>query len=241
MGMTDSKPDKRRAEAGVFLAAPGRTLPGDGVAVAVDVIRFSTTAAEICVGCGSVQVGQPNHEDIGRWRTLNPGGLVLAERDGRKLVEADHDNSPDQASRLQTGDRPVLLCSTNGAPLVLSLPPGRTWVAGLVNLSATAALASRLVREAGLRVFVFPASAGFEDEWCARAIMEMAGKGSLTAPELLGDRESVYHQLKSHSLRSEADLRICADVDRHRFIMRLEARLDLNFGLIAIDDHQGGR
>lgn len=220
----------------IIIARPGQVVSGPAVAVAIDVIRFCTTAAELCARKGSVHIGPASHPAIGRWRSLNPGGLVFAEQGGKKLAEADYDNSPFQAASVSLDKGPTLLCSSNGAPLALSLPAGRCWLASLVNISATAVLIRKLAIEENHPVLLFPASPGFEDHWCAEALRELAQNPDLSAQELLGDPQTVYHKLKEHSLRNEADLKLCAEVDRHPFKMRLEAKIDLNFGLIDTDN-----
>ncbi len=217
----------------VRLVTPGEKVPAQGLAVAVDVIRFATTAAVLLAERDSIHLGPAEEAAIAAWRGLDRHGLVFAERGGVKLAAADFDNSPAEALELAESERPILLCSSNGAPLSLSLPAGRTWVAGFANLTATARLMNSLLADSDKELFLFSASPGFEDDWCCRAIRDLVLDPDLTAEELTGGPEALFDELRRISPRSEADLRLCAAVDRYDFALRLEAKIERTYGLLS--------
>ena len=129
---------------------PEGTLRG-GIAVVVDILRASTVIVEaLAAGCNEVvpcvELGEARAEAARR-----EGDRVLlgGERQGLPIAGFDLGNSPSTYTRDRCRGRTLVLTTTNGTrALHASLPADRVFVAGFVNLSATAeslAIAARPV------------------------------------------------------------------------------------------------
>lgn len=208
----------------------------DALCVAVDVIRYSTTSAALCSRVPNLNIGPPRDDQILTWRETNRDGLVFGEWGGIKLDEADYDNSPAAALTADPADRPILLCSSHGAPLTLSLPVGRTWVAGFATLSATVARLSDLARRENRPIDLYPAGPGPEDGWCCESLARLLLDPDLEAAAEFGGREALFNRLGEISPRSKEDLRLCADIDRFGFTIKLTGTDGRTFGLLTRED-----
>ncbi len=195
--------------------------PGS-IFVAVDVIRFSTTAAVLAGRFGSFEVGPPDEAFIAAWKGRHPSGVVLAELGGRKLKEAHFDNSPHQASLIEARGRPVLLGSTNGATLILSLKPLRGFVASLCNLTATARILNQVAGPHDHLIIAPASSVAPEDVWCAEILRRLLQEPDLAAGRLVGPPEEVLKRLRrARPDCPAADLKFCAALDAFNFGLRI--------------------
>lgn len=111
----------------------------DSVVVAIDVIRATTTAITAvasgrrCFPVGSVE------EAMARAGGLD-GAILAGELGGRKPPGFELQNSPVEVSADDLADRPIVLLSTSGTPLLLAAAREvPTYAACLRNAEATAA------------------------------------------------------------------------------------------------------
>jgi 2-phosphosulfolactate phosphatase len=135
-------PDARRvSRARVHVAlvppAPGR-LPAPACAVAIDVLRASTTLA-VAHANGAARI-VPFAATAGAiaFRDRTPGALACGERDGRIVPGFDLGNSPGEFTAGRVRGRTLAFASTNGSRAMLAAAEcRRRLLAGFVNLDAT--------------------------------------------------------------------------------------------------------
>ena len=213
------------------------------VAVVIDVIRATTTILEaIAAGASAVYPAS----SVGKARRLaselGPADSVLGgERRGLRIGGFDLGNSPREYTRESVKGRNLVLTTTNGTrALVAARTADRVLVAALTNLSAV----SRVACDAGRVVLV---CAGKEDRFalddvlCAGMIIEQLVRTSGTEPVLDdASRAAVAlagcHEVTPALLREvaagvalvdvglEADLDLCAEIDRHDIVPEMTGR-----------------
>jgi 2-phosphosulfolactate phosphatase len=117
---------------------PTGALAG-GVAVAVDVLRATTTmlaalaaGARCVVPCASIEEARATvRED--RWAPA----MLAGERHGRMIDGFDFGNSPAEFTAKKVKGRTVVATTTNGTRAILSCAPaGRAMIGAFVNFSA---------------------------------------------------------------------------------------------------------
>lgn len=117
--------------------APG-SLPPEACAVAVDVLRASTTLA-VASRHGASRIVPFGATDVALgFRDSAPGVLACGERDGRIVAGFDLGNSPFEYTRERVAGRTLAFASTNGSRAMLSAERcQRRVLAAFVNLTAT--------------------------------------------------------------------------------------------------------
>ncbi len=118
--------------------APG-TLPAEMCAVAIDVLRATSTLAVARQnGCGRVIPFGTTAEAI-RYRDEHRGDtLACGERDGVMVPGFDLGNSPSEFTRERVQGRTLAFASTNGSRAMLAASRcQRLYLASFLNLSAT--------------------------------------------------------------------------------------------------------
>jgi len=115
-------------------------LPASACAVAIDVLRATTTLAVAKAnGCGAIVPFAGVREAL-RYRDTHPGSLACGEREGRIVPGFDLGNSPSEYTRERVGGRTLAFASTNGSRALLAASRCRHRLLGsFVNLSATIA------------------------------------------------------------------------------------------------------
>src|SRR5262245_37567903 len=119
------------------LAPPG-SLAG-GLAVAIDVLRASTTIVHaLAAGCTEVRPCLEVDEARALADGMHAGKVILGgERDGVSLPGFDLGNSPREYTAQSCKDRSVVLTTTNGTrALARAAEADRTLIAAFVNYSA---------------------------------------------------------------------------------------------------------
>jgi len=118
--------------------APG-ALPPRACAVALDVLRASTTLAVARAHGAAGVVPFATPAEALAHRDAHPGVLACGERDGRIVPGFDLGNSPDEYTRERVAGRTLAFASTNGSRAMLaSQSCRRRLVASFANLGATA-------------------------------------------------------------------------------------------------------
>lgn len=117
--------------------APG-ALPADACAVAIDVLRATTTLAVARLhGAGRVVPFATPAEALA-FRAAHPGSLACGEREGRIVEGFDLGNSPMEFTRERVEGRTLAFASTNGSRALLAAARCRRKLLGsFVALSAT--------------------------------------------------------------------------------------------------------
>lgn len=119
------------------------------VAVVIDVLRMTTTAA-VLLERGMASLTVVASVDAARAEARSVGALLLGERGGVKLPGFDHGNSPLEFGELDLAGRRGVLCTTNGSKAVEASAAARHLLLGaIVNDAAVAARAVALA-ESGI-------------------------------------------------------------------------------------------
>jgi len=117
--------------------APG-ALPADACAVAIDVLRATTTLAIARTnGAARIVPFATTFEAIA-FRDRTPGTLACGEREGRIVEGFDLGNSPAEFTRDRVAGKSLAFASTNGSRALLAAARCRRRLLGsFVTLSAT--------------------------------------------------------------------------------------------------------
>jgi len=123
----------------VALVPPApEALPPQVCAVAIDVLRATSTLAVACAqGAERVIPFATTHEALA-YRDAHPGTLVCGERDGRIVPGFDLGNSPAEYTAARMRGATLVFASTNGSRAMLAGARARRRLfASFVALSAT--------------------------------------------------------------------------------------------------------
>lgn len=220
-----------------------------GTAVAIDVIRFSTTlSALIAAGRKTVRIyasGRALKRDLSRF----PGADVFSELDlapeippwdGAWEGYRRFDNSPARARDPAGAGRPALVATSSGSKAATACGAARTVIAGcFANFSA----AVRSMRGLGDPILLVPAAlwldvppgtgAWIEDAGCAAAFAEAAA-GDARPEEhvrrvLDSERSRQFREYRPQD--QGRDLNLCLSVDA--FVAVPKIRLEGNVGVVA--------
>ena len=116
--------------------APG-SLPADACAVAIDVLRATTTLSLARANGAARIVPFASTAEAIAFRAAHPGTLACGERDGRIVPGFDLGNSPFEYTRERVAGRTLAFASTNGSLALLAGARARRRVLGsFVTLSA---------------------------------------------------------------------------------------------------------
>ena len=117
--------------------APG-ALPADACAVAIDVLRATTTLA-VARGNGAARVAPfAEPAEAVAFRDATPGTLACGEREGRIVPGFDLGNSPFEFTRERVAGKTLAFASTNGSRALLAASRcRRRWLGSFAALSAT--------------------------------------------------------------------------------------------------------
>lgn len=123
--------------------APG-SLPHDCCAVAIDVLRATTTLAVARANGAARIVPFGSTAEAIAFRDAHPGTLACGERDGRIVPGFDLGNSPSEYTRERVAGATLAFASTNGSRAMLAASRARRRLLGsFANLTAlTDALAA---------------------------------------------------------------------------------------------------
>jgi 2-phosphosulfolactate phosphatase len=151
--------------------APG-VIPREACAVAIDVLRATTTLA-VARGNGAARVVPfATTEEAIRYRDTHEHVLACGERDGRIVEGFDLGNSPAEFTRERVEGRTLAFASTNGSRALLAASQcRRRLIASFTNLSA---VVSALAGEGDVWLVCAGKLARFalEDAACAGTIVQ---------------------------------------------------------------------
>ena len=117
--------------------APG-SLPADACAVAIDVLRATTTLAVARLNSAARVVPFATTFDAIAFRDRTPDTLACGEREGRIVEGFDLGNSPGEFTRERVGGKTLAFASTNGSRALLASSRCRRRLLGsFAALSAT--------------------------------------------------------------------------------------------------------
>ncbi len=117
------------------------------VAVVIDVLRMTTTAAALVAG-GMRRLTIVAETDAALAHAASSGALLFGERMGLPYPGFDGGNSPVEHARHDYGGRSAILCTTNGSKAVALVAGARHVLLGaIVNAPAVARLAAQLASE----------------------------------------------------------------------------------------------
>jgi 2-phosphosulfolactate phosphatase len=148
---------------------------GQGVVVVIDVIRAFSVAAYAFAGRASGIWLVRHVEEALALRAYEPSAMLAGEVDGRRIPGFDFSNSPAEMARAKVRDR--LINQRTGAGTLGALSAvnaERLLACSLVNARATAGYASKLARELGSEISLYPTASlpdeyddPNEDDYCA--------------------------------------------------------------------------
>ncbi len=196
--------------------------------VAIDVIRASTTAiTAVAAGRRCLLAASP--ADARRIAARTAGALLAGEVGGEMPADFDLQNSPTDVLAVAEIDRPIVLVSTAGVPMMLAAAPlAPVYVASLRNARATAAVLAGAHRRVAILGADRRGRLRREDALCAARIAgELVRRGYAPADALTREVLRRWGAAPDDALlggRSEAYLRSSGQVD------------DLEFVLAHIDD-----
>jgi phosphosulfolactate phosphohydrolase-like enzyme len=203
--------------------APARLAGRHEVAVVIDVLRATSTAAVLLGrGARTLEVAA-ELADL----ALAPGALIISEHAEAAAHGPRIDNSPVQASALPLDEgRPLVLVTTNGTRALAAAAGAaeRVFAASFLNLGATARY---LVGSGAARVTLVPAgdfaaaAPHTEDERCADALAALLAGAPVDAAALAAscrDDARVLRRLAREPALA-ADLDLCLTVDRFPVVM----------------------
>ena len=117
--------------------APG-ALPGGACAVAIDVLRATTTLAAARMNGAARVVPFATPAEALAFRDAAPGTLACGERDGRIVEGFDLGNSPFEFTRERVAGKTLAFASTNGSRALLAASRcRRRWLGSFAALSTT--------------------------------------------------------------------------------------------------------
>ena len=122
-----------------------------GVAVVIDVLRWSSAVVAALAG-GAAGVEAFATADAARLRASAIGALLAGERETHRIAGFDLGNSPLEFTRERVAGRVICATTTNGTRALASVADVPVvFVAGFVNLAATAAYVRELLARDGGR------------------------------------------------------------------------------------------
>jgi 2-phosphosulfolactate phosphatase len=159
--------------------APG-ALPADACAVAIDVLRATTTLAVARVNGAARVVPFATPAEALRVRSRTPDALACGEREGRIVEGFDLGNSPAEFTRERVNGRVLAFASTNGSRALLAAARCRRRVLG--NFIALTATVESVKEEADVWLVCAGKLGRFalEDASCAGTIAARLAAGGAT-------------------------------------------------------------
>jgi 2-phosphosulfolactate phosphatase len=189
----------------VALVPPApEALPSSACAVAIDVLRASTTLAVALANGAARVVPFASPAEAIAFRDRTPGTLACGERDGRIVPGFDLGNSPADYTRERVAGRTLAFASTNGSRAMLATARcRRRLLAAFVNLGATV-----------------DALSGERDVWlvCAGKLGALALEDAACAGTLAATLQARGAALADEPARLAATL-ACRDADDARAVV----------------------
>ena len=156
--------------------APG-AVPADACAVAIDVLRATTTLAVALLNGAARVVPFATPGEALDFRRRTPGALACGEREGRIVEGFDLGNSPAEFTRERVNGKPLAFASTNGSRALLATSRCRRRLLG--NFIALSATVAAIERESHIWLVCAGKLGSFalEDAACAGAIAARLAAG----------------------------------------------------------------
>jgi len=211
----------------------------EATVVVIDVVRATTTIVEaLANGARGIYPVVSTEEAVRLAQSLGrEDTLLCGERRGRKVEGFDLGNSPAEFTSAAVGDKRLVMSTTNGTRAFnLARESPRVLACAFTNLGAVAAAVSDVEDLVIL-------CAGREDRFCiadalcaghfvARLLSDDGPKHELNdaalAAKSLASRKPTMRFLAGTAagkaladIGLEEDLEICADVDRHDFVVEM--------------------
>jgi len=210
----------------VALEIGGLPSAQKGDFVVIDVIRATTTAVTAAAS-GRVCLIAPTPDDARRLAAKYPGALLAGEVRG-ETPEGFLPNSPVAIFERADVERPVVLSTTNGTPLMcMAAALSTTFVACLRNLTATA----EALRSRNDSITILPTMTRgelrVEDALCAARLARLLFNRGLLLDPQAGDLATSL---------ADAALDTIADGPSAAFLRRTGQAVDLEFILTRVDD-----
>jgi len=158
--------------------APG-ALPADACAVAIDVLRATTTLAVARQHGAARVVPFATPAEALEFRRRTPGALACGEREGRIVEGFDLGNSPAEFTRERVNGKTLAFASTNGSRALLAASRCRRRLLG--SFAALSATCDALARERDIWLVCAGKLGRFalEDAACAGTIAaRLAARGA---------------------------------------------------------------
>ena len=183
-------------------------------AVVMDVLRMTSTASVLMrrPSCESVAVAA-TLDDLARLSRPLSEHVIVSELGDAARLGAWVDNSPDQVSRLDLGDRAAVLVTTNGTRTLLAAAACADHVL-LASFRDLQAVARHLLARAAPSVLLVPAGhfasgeARIEDDLCADALESL-----LTGAEVDLEASAALIRADPRARRRLAQPGFAADLD----------------------------
>ena len=222
-------------------------MPGV-TAVVIDVIRATSTIVEaLASGASAVYPTLSSEEAIRMAQTLGrEDTLLCGERKGLRIEGFDLGNSPQEFTPERVAGQRLVMSTTNGTRAFLAAEGAdRVVAASLTNLSSV----SGAIVESPRIVFVCAGKEGrfsLDDALCAGLIIEQlldrVGAGQSSSVETDDASKAALALARSYEVDAqllqrtaagdalvkvglEADLKRCADVDRHALVPEMKERI----------------
>ena len=163
--------------------APG-ALPADVCAVAIDVLRATTTLAVARLNGAARGVPFATPAEALEFRRRTPGTLACGEREGRIVAGFDLGNSPREFTRERVNGMSLAFASTNGSRALLAASRCRRRLLG--SFAALSATVEALKRERDVQLVCAGKLGRFalEDAACAGTIVaRLAAAGAKLADD----------------------------------------------------------
>ncbi len=167
-----------RVRVALVPGAPG-SLPPHACAVAIDVLRATTTLAVARRNGAACVTPFASPAEALAFRDAQPGSLACGEREGRIVPGFDLGNSPSEFTRERVAGRTLAFASTNGSRALLAGSRCRRRLLG--SFAALSAVTDALAGEPDVRIVCAGKLGSFalEDAACAGAIAaRLAARGA---------------------------------------------------------------
>lgn len=174
---------RARVRVALVPPAPG-SLPPEACAVAVDVLRASTTLAVALRNGAARVVPFASTAEALDYRSAHPGSLACGERDGRIVDGFDLGNSPFEYTPERVAGHTLAFASTNGSRAMLAAERcRRRLLASFANLSASVGVLA-LERDVWIICAGKEGRSAREDTACAGTIAERLREQGATLENL---------------------------------------------------------
>ena len=207
-----------------------------GLAVVIDVLRAFSTACYLAAGGARSIITVADPDEAKRLKHLDPGAILLGERDGYRIPGFDLGNSPSQVTAADLNGRRAIFTTSNGTMGLAAVKHADEVITGsFVNAGAIVAyIRCQAPSSVSLVCMGSNAKPAVEDTLCALSLAA-ALKGNPVDFKIL-KRIMMKSAAVARFLASQSpdmppdDLDQCLIPDRFEFVLRLE--IDPTWGAV---------